>query len=153
MNNMSNISFKDNSAQFLEELSQRIDKALTAVGIQIEGEAKEELNNSPKRIDTGLLRNSITYALSGEAPAISSYHGDNSSKYSKVESVPVGHYNGTAPSDPDDQRAVYIGSNVEYAAYVHEGTQKMAPNRFLKNAVTRNEEQIRKYIERELKDQ
>ena len=151
MNNMSNISFTDNSAQFLAELSQRIDKALTAVGIHIEGEAKEELNNSPKRIDTGLLRNSITHALSGEAPAISSYHGDNSSKYSKVESIPVGHYNGTAPSDPDDQRAVYVGSNVQYAGYVHEGTQKMAPNRFLKNAVTRNEDQIRKYIERELK--
>ena len=121
MNNMSNISFTDNSAQFLAELSQRIDKALTAVGIQIEGEAKEELNGttgSPKRIDTGLLRNSITYALSGEAPAISSYHGDNSSKYSKVQSVPVGYYNGTAPSDPDNARAVYVGSNVEYAAYV-----------------------------------
>lgn len=118
MNNMSNISFTDNSAQFLAELSQKIDKALTAVGIHIEGEAKEELNNSPKRIDTGLLRNSITYALSGEAPAISSYHGDNSSKYSKAESIPVGYYNGTAPSDPDNARAVYIGSNVEYAAYV-----------------------------------
>lgn len=150
---MAGFNFIDNSAQFLAELSQRIDKALTAVGIHIEGEAKEELNNSPKRIDTGLLRNSITYALSGEAPAISSYHGDNSSKYSKVQSVPVGYYNGTAPSDPDDQRAVYVGTNVEYATYVHEGTQKMAPNRFLKNAVTRNEEQIRKYIERELKDQ
>lgn len=151
---MSSVNFVDNSDKFLAELSQRIDKALTAVGIQIEGEAKEELNGTtgnPKRIDTGLLRNSLTYALSGESPAISSYRGDNSSKYSKVESIPVGYYNGTAPSDPDDQRAVYVGTNVEYAAYVHEGTQKMAPNRFLKNAVTRNEEQIRKYIERELK--
>lgn len=150
---MSSVNFVDNSDKFLAELSQRIDKALTAVGEHIEGEAKEELNNSPKRIDTGLLRNSITHALSGEAPAISSYHGDNSSKYSKVESIPVGYYNGTAPSDPDDQRAVYVGTNVEYAAYVHEGTRRMDPNRFLKNAVTRNEEQIRKYIERELKDQ
>lgn len=146
---MAGFNFIDNSSQFLAELSQRIDKALTAVGIHIEGEAKEELNNSPKRIDTGLLRNSITYALSGEAPAISSYHGDNSSKYSKAESIPVGYYNGTAPSDPDDQRAVYVGTNVEYAAYVHEGTQKMAPNRFLKNAFTKNEEQIRKYIKEE----
>lgn len=29
---------------------------------------------------------------------------------------------------------VYIGTNVEYAIYVHEGTSKMAPNRFLRNA-------------------
>ena len=50
-----------------------------------------------------------------------------------------------------DEPAVQIGTNVEYAIYVHDGTMRMAPNRFLKNSVTNNEDQIRQYIEREIK--
>lgn len=115
---MSSFKFINNSDKVLSELAQKVDKALTAVGIHIEGEAKEELENSPRRIDTGLLRNSITHALSGESPAIQSYHGEKPSKYSKVQAVPIGYYSGTAPKDPDNARAVYIGSNVEYAVYV-----------------------------------
>lgn len=115
---MSSISFKDNSPEFLKELSNRVDKILEAIGTHLEGEAKEELENSPRRIDTGLLRNSITHALSGEAPAISSYSGDKPSRYEKSQEIPHGSYSGTAPTDPDNARAVYIGSNVEYAAYV-----------------------------------
>lgn len=115
---MSSISFKDNSPEFLSELSNRVDKILEAVGIHLEGEAKEELQNSPKRVDTGLLRNSITHAVSGESPAIKSYSGDNPSRYGKPQEIPHGSYSGTAPTDPDNARAVYIGSNVEYAAYV-----------------------------------
>lgn len=152
---MSDIDVKitDNSPEFLNELSNRVDKILEAVGIHLEGEAKEELENSPRRIDTGLLRNSITHALSGEAPAISSYSGDKPSRYEKSQEIPHGSYSGTAPADPDNAKAVYIGSNVQYAAYVHEGTSRMSPNRFLKNAVTKNENQIKEYIKKGLKGQ
>ena len=118
---MSSISFKDNSPEFLNELSNRVDTILEAVGVHIETEAAKELNGvqgSPKRIDTGLLHNSITYAVSGEAPAISSYSGDRPSRYGKSQEIPHGSYSGTAPTDPDNAKAVYIGSNVEYAAYV-----------------------------------
>jgi HK97 gp10 family phage protein len=38
----------------------------------------------------------------------------------------------------NDENAVYIGTNVEYGIYVHEGTVKMEANRFLKNAVEKN---------------
>lgn len=44
------------------------------------------------------------------------------------------------------ENAVYIGTNVEYAPYVHEGTYKMAPNRFLRNAVERNADEYKKII-------
>ncbi len=44
----------------------------------------------------------------------------------------------------EKENAVYIGTNVEYAIYVHEGTLKLKSNRFLKNAVIHNEEQIKK---------
>lgn len=115
---MSSFKFVDNSAEYLREFADRAEKALEAVGIHLEGEAKEELNNSPRRIDTGLLRNSITHAVSGKPAAKEVYHGSNASRYSKTQAAPVGYYSGLAPNDPDDQMAVYIGTNVEYAAYV-----------------------------------
>lgn len=51
-----------------------------------------------------------------------------------------------------DETEVDIGTNVEYAAYVHEGTRRMEPNRFLKNAVIHNQDQIKTYIENGLKN-
>lgn len=47
--------------------------------------------------------------------------------------------------------SAYIGTNVEYGIYVHEGTRKMAPNRFLKNAVQRNAETFKQIAESEYK--
>lgn len=111
---MANIRINDHSAEYLKDVSNALDAALEAVGIHIEGEAKEELENTPRRIDTGNLRNSITHEV------------------------------------VDAEKAVYVGTNVEYGIYVHEGTSKMAPNRFLKNAVERNKDQITDYIKKSL---
>lgn len=47
----------------------------------------------------------------------------------------------------------YVGTNVEYAGYVHDGTSRMAPNRFLKNAFTANEQQIRDMLEQMLREE
>lgn len=44
------------------------------------------------------------------------------------------------------EKAVYVGTNVEYGIYVHEGTRKMAANRFLRNAFTNNEDQTQAII-------
>ena len=151
---MADVIIKDNSDEFMKEFYDKVDVVLEAVGIHLEGEAKEELNNAPKRIDTGLLRNSITHAISGHHPAISSYRGDNpsryGSKYGGDGSIPSGSYTGNAPNDPQTMKAVYIGTNVKYAPYVHEGTQKMTANRFLKNAATKNVNQIKEYLIKEL---
>ena len=112
---MMDIKYTDNSDKFKAELNRKIPAILEAIGIHLEGESKDELENAPRRIDTGNLRNSVSHAVRGE------------------------------------EQAVYIGSNVEYGVYVHEGTVRMSPNRFLKNAVEKNEKQIKEYIERELK--
>lgn len=145
MANTVEVSLKiDNSLLAKEEVRKAIDRALEAIGLHVSGEAKEELSNAPKRIDTGLLRNSITYAVYGQSPAVTSYTADTGEG--------AGSYSGKAPGESDGGMAVYIGSNSEYSAYVHEGTQKMAPNRFLKNAVEKNLDQIQRYIEREIQD-
>lgn len=43
-----------------------------------------------------------------------------------------------------------ISTNVEYAPYVFYGTTRMAPNRFLKNAIERNKAEYKSLIERYL---
>lgn len=111
---MAKIRIEDHSDEYLNAVTNALDAALEGIGIHIEGEAKEELENTPRRIDTGNLRNSISHAV-----------------------------------DKGEQ-AVYVGTNVEYALYVHEGTSKMAPNRYLKNAVERNKEQINQMIKNAL---
>lgn len=108
------VEFIDHRNEVMAELNQRLGKTLEAVGIFVTGEAQDELENSPRRVDTGNLQNSISH------------------KPSQVE------------------KAVYIGTDVEYALYVHEGTSKMMPNHFLRNAVERNRDQIKNYFEENL---
>lgn len=107
---MADVKINDHSDEYKRQLVEQLPAALEAIGIHIEGEAKEELENTPRRIDTGNLRNSITHQV--------------------VESEGV----------------VYVGTNVEYALYVHEGTSRMEANRFLTNAVDRNKDQINQYL-------
>lgn len=139
----------DNTEEVKQELERRVRKALTAVGIQVATAAREELQKSPSRIDTGLLRNSITHALDGESTAIGGYSAEKESKYNG-KTPPPGTYGGTMPKEPQGRQAVYVGTNVDYAEYVHEGTDRMSPNRFLKNAVENNKSQIIGIIKHEL---
>lgn len=146
---MSNIRIDDHSEEYLKEVEKAIEAVLEGIGGHIEGEAKEELENSPRRVDTGLLANSITYALDGEAPHKSTYSANRESKYTGKK-PPSGSYSGTAPKEGGKNRSVIIGTNVEYALYIHEGTSANSPNRFLKNAVERNKDQITDYIKKAL---
>ena len=52
------------------------------------------------------------------------------------------------PSEP----AVYVGTNVPYAIYVHEGTSKMTGDPFLRKALTDNAQRFRSIIESHLRD-
>ena len=81
-----NIKVIDNSPEFIKELERRIPIAMEACGLLAEGYAKRLC-----RVDTGLLRNSITHALGGGSTAIS-YYTDNEGKQS-------GSYSGTMPAD------------------------------------------------------
>ena len=55
--------------------------------------------------------------------------------------------------DPEEP-AVYVGTNVEYALYVHEGTQrpKRAGNPFLRRAVTENAKRFKEIIKKHLQN-
>lgn len=72
------------------------------LGVRIQSAAKVRLARSPKRIDTGRLRASIsvsTFTWTGGVAAVS------------------------------------VGTSVEYAIYVHEGTRYMEANPFISDAV------------------
>lgn len=148
---MSDFKFVDNSKKIIDAKDDAVIKALEAIGQQAVSLAKTELQKSPARIDTGLLRNSITHAVSGKAPAIQSYKGSNQSQYGK-KGIPSGSYSGTAPDDPEDKKAVYVGTNVDYAVYIHEGTRHLEPNRFLKNAVDKNGKEFENIAKDHLKN-
>ena len=114
-------------------LDDTIEACLEDWGMEAQGLATEEISGiygEPKRVDTGNLRGSIGYVV---------------------------HKN---------EDTVYVGTNVEYAVWVHEGTgiyaaegggrqtpwfykdekgkwhftRGMKPNRFLRNAIERHEQ-------------
>ena len=138
----------DNTKAVVNKVEKAIYDALDLCGQQAVRNAVINLEHDPRRVDTGLLRNSITYAHSGERAANEKYtanstHGDTeSTKKRGIAGTPVknqrsGEYTGTAPDDKVE--TVYIGTNVEYGLYVHEGTQRMEPNRYLRDAIKGHE--------------
>lgn len=108
----------DNRKEIQDELKQATKRALTAVGMQAETDI---ISKGDFPVDTGLLRNSITFAISGESANKSSYQASKGNQ--------SGNYEGTAPKDKVP--AVYIGTNVEYAKYVQFGTSKMVARDFM----------------------
>lgn len=107
-------SIKDNSGVILHAKEEAIFAALDDVGLFLAGEAADELENAPRRVDTGNLQRSITHRVEGHT--------------------------------------CMVGTNVEYAVYVHEGTRYMTANKYLKNAFDKNMDQVETYIVDHLRD-
>ena len=147
--------------QVLEASTEMVRLALEKVGVQAVGHAVEEIT-AQGAIDTGLLRNSLTYALDGQAPKNTTYkamYGSNktskgkrySARSSKSGVVEEGSYSGAFPSEGNHRNAVYIGTNVYYAVYVEMGHRtvsgKTVPARpYLKPAIENNMEEYKQII-------
>lgn len=116
----------DNVKKALDEKDDGIRKALIAIGMNAEGYAKRSLTDQGA-VDTGRLRNSVTYALDGEATAISDYTDDKGDQR--------GQYDGKAPAESKGNRAVYVGTNVEYGPSIESGTYKMRARPYIKPAI------------------
>lgn len=132
------IDFNDMSDDVRRELAKKMRLAMQLVGEAAEGYAKEECP-----VDTGLLRNSLTYAVAGEGAAITGYHAD----MPKEGRQSSGTYSGYTQAEPNASKvAVYVGSNVNYAKYVEyrDATHKSGKAHFLKDAVMNHK---REYID------
>ena len=144
------VIIKDHSSEVSDEIKSALLRGLETCGLVAEGYAKKlapvgtpESTGIPGYIG-GLLRGSITHALSGKQPAISTYQDNAGTRR--------GSYSGTAPEESGaNKSAVYIGTNVEYSSYVELGTIKMYAKPFLKPAVADHANKYRKIIEDELK--
>lgn len=141
------MEIEDNSGAFIKEKDRKILQVLESWGMTAESFAKSIIT-AESRVDTGLLRNSITYALWGKEPKISAYKGDSESRYGK-KGIPDGEYNGTVPTDKDE--TVYIGTNVEYAIYNEIGTDRLAGIHFLKNAIVQNQDKYKEIAQKIMK--
>lgn len=130
------VKVEDRSDEVTEEVAEAIKRALNRIGLQAVGYAQDM---AP--VDTGLLRNSITYAVAGNSPELASYKAERPDDTGVLHS---GSYSGVAPAEPI---GVYIGTNVEYGPY-----QEFSGNAFLKPAVAQHLGTYKAIIDDELKD-
>lgn len=136
---MASVEIEDHTEEVKEAAAQAVEAALEAVGVQAAGYV------SPLApADTGLLRNSITWALDGGSPAISEYASDDGTK--------KGTYSGTMPKDGKNERSVYIGTNVEYAAYQEFGTSRIDAKHYIQRGVQNHKSEYNEIIKEYLQN-
>ena len=128
---MADIKFTSNVNDILSALEKGKRNALTAIGATAETHTKENIT-ADGLVDTGRLRNSITYAT-GDYSGIGTYTDNNKKSYSDAK----------ARNTPKDDE-VAIGTNVEYAAYTELGTQHITAHHYLKRAVTEHQDEYKK---------
>ena len=138
-------TYKDNTDEVLSVLERAKKRGLEAIGLTAEGHAKKKITKE-KAVDTGRLRNSITYALAGEETHIKSYKADKGGKERETYT-----YDGTA--DGKKGSGVYIGTNVEYASGIELGTHRSAGAvHFLQDAVANHTDEYKKLMEDSMKN-
>lgn len=129
-----NVNVTSHVKEVLDELDNAKDRALTTIGLLAERHAK---GYCP--VDTGRLRNSITFATSKSQGSANGSPG--------------------TPADPMDYKmqgtpskdTVVLGTNVGYAPHIELGGSKKAPEGFLRPAVMNHMDEYRKAAESALK--
>ena len=134
--------YKDNSKEVLSAIEKAKKNALNAIGLAAVSHATDL---TPAV--TGLLKNSITYALAGEETKIKKYKADVAGKNGEIK---TGSYSGTAP--PDKEGSVYIGSNVEYCEYIELGGSGRTAFHMLQRAATKHTAEYKKLMEESMKN-
>ena len=140
-----NIEYRDNTEEVLKAMKAAIRRGNEAIGLAAEGHAKKKITEA-KAVDTGRLRNSITYALAGEETHVKSYKANKGGKDRETYT-----YDGTAEGKKGS--GVYIGTNVEYAPGIELGTHRSAGAvHFLQDAATGHTDQYKKLMEDSMKN-
>ena len=139
-----NIEYRDNTEEVLSALKAAIKRGNEAIGMTAEGHAKKKIT-SAGAVDTGRLRNSITYALAGEETHVKSYKANKGGKDRETYT-----YDGTAEGKKGS--GVYIGTNVEYAVFVENGAQGRTAVHFLQDAATGHTDEYKRLMEDSMKN-
>lgn len=140
-----NIEYRDNTQEVLRAMEAAIRRGNEAIGLSAEGHAKKKIT-AAGAVDTGRLRNSITYALAGEETHVKSYKANKGGKERETYT-----YDGTAEGKKGS--GVYIGTNVEYAPGIELGTHRSAGAvHFLQDAATGHTEEYKRLMEDSMKN-
>lgn len=125
------IDFENNSKEFLEALQKRAADILYAWGVKgVEGAVSEISSGANQAVDTGRLRASISFVTAG---------GESGSGATPVPESK----SGDMLSGKAIEGSVIIGSNVNYAEYVHNGTSKMAGRPFLREGIDKSKGEMK----------
>lgn len=131
------LRIEDHTKEAIDAKDEAIERALEIIGGMLERYAKQQCP-----VDTGLLRNSITYCLDGKNPNHKDYKANSGDGY--------GAYDGEMPKEPKGSRAVFVGTNVEYAPYQELGTSRIGGKHFLRDSVQNHISQYQKVLKNEL---
>ena len=132
---MSDVKIENNAPEVIAELNRRLPIITEAVGLEAEGNAIKEITDM-KAVDTGRLRNSITFATTEKQGAANTQPAQKPG--GKAE--PADYEMHATP----EAGATYIGTNVEYAPFIEKGRKGMKGRPFLQNAVANYKE---RYVE------
>lgn len=137
------VELDDNSDEAKDELKKKIERALYAIGVTAVDGAVTAISGGYTKenqaVDTGRLRASISFITAGGR------------KGSAVE-ISANAKIGDKLSGKAEPRSVIIGSNVEYAEYVHNGTSRMAGRPFLREGIDQKREEIEAIIRSVMED-
>ena len=140
-----NIEYRDHTEEVLSALEAAIKRGNEAIGMTAEGHAKKKIT-AAGAVDTGRLRNSITYALAGEEAHVKSYKANKGGKDRETYT-----YDGNAEGEKGS--GVYIGTNVEYAPGIELGTHRSAGAvHFLQDAATGHTDEYKRLMEESMKN-
>lgn len=120
----------DNSTAVQAELTKAIERALESVGM-----AAQAYATLLCRVDTGRLRNSITYSTAQTASG-----GNNGQAGAKASSEDV------SPQGKAAENEVWLGTNVEYARRIEQNTKA-----FIRPAIQDHIEEYKNIFATELK--
>lgn len=132
------ITIQNNAEIISEEKEKAIQRALYAMGVKaVEGsvDAISGRYGVDPAVDTGRLRASISFVTASGQKGDSGNVSPNSKPSDKLSGKGI-------------ENAVIIGSNVEYAEYVHNGTSKMSERPFLREGIEQTKDDMQRQVEK-----
>jgi HK97 gp10 family phage protein len=132
----------DNTDKILGQLQPAEETALEAVGLAASGDMRLAVT-----VMTGYLRNSLTYALGGKGAEMNAFRADKPGTDGQIRE---GSYSGTA--EKRSVPTVFVGTNVEYGAYVELGTELTKGKPYMKPTIMKNKRRYQEIFNDQFKN-
>lgn len=141
------IEVKDNSATLKKAEGEAIERALYAMGTKaLEGAVRSisgKYTEDNFAVDTGRLRASLSFITpSGDMAKVPP-------SMPRADNPPVEESkSGDKLKGLAENKTVIVGTNVEYASYVHNGTKRMRARPFLREGIDNTKNQIQSQVDK-----